>query len=370
MKQFKKLFSAHFKTTFREKQVWFWSIFYPVMLLVVLLSIFGGFGGDSDADFNAKIALVAEGNNPIAAQIEQGLKQVDVLEWKKEEPVSREQAEHWLKDKDIDAVIVLPKPDEKQVGLLMNREQQNSATSQAMSSILSGILTQMNYSAAHITPEFSLVTDFISAGSDKIKYSDFLLTGLIALSICQAGLFGMVSMVEMRRNGLLKRLRLTPVNMGLFGLSNIMVRFILSAIQVVLLALIGLIFYGARFDINMIAFLLMFFIGTISFAANGFMIAALSKTMDSYFGIANLVSFIMMFLSGIFFDYSLLPSYIKPLADILPLTYFANGIRDGMVYGLSIMEPNFWLNIGVLTGWGLVTLLIGAKFYTWRAEVK
>lgn len=83
---------------------------------------------------------------------------------------------------------------------------------------------------------------------ESFQYSDFLLTGLIALSIAQAGLFGMVSMVEMRRNGLLKRLRLTPMSMKLFGLSNRLVRFILSAIQVVLLTLLGLLLYHAKLD--------------------------------------------------------------------------------------------------------------------------
>jgi ABC-2 type transport system permease protein len=87
-------------------------------------------------------------------------------------------------------------------------------------------------------------------------------------------------------------------------------------------------------------------------------------------GIVNLVSFLMMFLSGIFFDYALLPSWLKPVADALPLTYFANGIRDSMVYGISIMNATFWVNIGVLLGWTLVTFAIGSKFYNWKAEVK
>lgn len=98
------------------------------------------------------------------------------------------------------------------------------------------------------------------------------------------------------------------------------------------------------------------------------MIASLSKTMDSYFGIANLISFLLMFLSGIFFDYSMLPAYIKPLSSILPLTYFANGIRDSMVYGLGVLQPSFWLNVGVMAAWGIVTFIIGSKFYNWKAE--
>ncbi len=370
MQQLMKLFGANFKTTFREKQVWFWSIFYPVLLLVVLLMIFGGANSD-DADFKAKIALVAGQQGAWTERMEQALKQVPVLEWKQEGPVSRSQAEEWVKNKDIDAAIVLPEGDSgKQIELLINREKQNSSTAQVLGGIMRDMATQMNFAEAGIQPELSVTMNYLSSGSSKIKYSDFLLTGLIALSICQAGLFGMVGMVEMRRNGLLKRLRMTPVNIKMFGLSNILVRFILSAIQVVLLALIGLLFYHARLDFNVPAFLVMFLVGTVSFAAVGFMIASLSKSMDSYFGISNLISFVMMFLSGIFFDYSMLPDYIKPLSDVLPLTYFANGIRDSMVYGLSMAHASFWINLGILAAWGLVTFWIGSRFYNWRAETK
>lgn len=367
MQQLLKLFAANFKTTFREKQVWFWSIFYPVLLLVVFLTIFGG-SGDDDTNFQASVAVVKEQASPLADRMEGILKEIPVLEWEETKPVSKEQAEEWLKEKEIDAVIVLPEGKEgKQIGLLINKEKQNSVLAQALGNILNGMIMQLNYEQAQVTPEISLAMDFVSSGSSKVKYSDFLLTGLIALSISQAGLFGMVGMVEMRRNGLLKRLRLTPVNMKLFGLSNILVRFILSGIQVILLTLIGLLFYDARVDFDIVAFVIMFIVGTVAFAAIGFMIASLSKSMDSYFGIANLTSFIMMFLSGIFFDYSMLPDYIKPLSNALPLTYFANGIRDGMVYGLSILEPSFWMNIGILSAWAAVTFLIGSRFYSWKA---
>ena len=191
---------------------------------------------------------------------------------------------------------------------------------------------------------------------------------MIALSIAQAGLFGMVSMIEMRRSGLLKRLMLTPITMKTFGLSISLVRLILSIVQVVLLTLIGIFFFKASLNINILSFSIIFIIGTITFTAVGFMISAFTKSMDGYMGLANVLSFLMMFLSGIFFELSMLPSYVKPLAIISPLTYFVNGIRDSMVYGLGIMNTDFWMNIGILALWGIATFAIGAKFFKWRAE--
>jgi ABC-2 type transport system permease protein len=65
-------------------------------------------------------------------------------------------------------------------------------------------------------------------------------------------------------------------------------------------------------------------------------------------GIANLFSFIMIFISGISFDTTNLPEYIKPISNVMPLKYFADGIRDGMVYGLVIGRTEFWVNLGIL----------------------
>ncbi|MEX2462530.1 MAG: ABC transporter permease [Paenibacillaceae bacterium] len=367
MHQFSKLFEAHFKSTFREKQVWFWSIFYPVLLLVIFLMIFGG-SDAKEVNFTVKIAVVAaEQQNQDATQLLTALQHIPALEWESKETVSRQQAEDWVKSKNIDAAIVLPSGDmSKPVELIIHKEKQNSALTQVMNGMIKGALEQSIQVDAAPKPHYSIQPEFVSSGSTKLKYVDFLLTGLIALSISQAGLFGMIVMVEMRRNGLLKRLMLSPVNMKLFGLSNMMVRFILSAIQAVLLTLIGILFYHASIDVNILSFLLIFIVGTIAFSAIGFMVSSLTKTPDSYFGLANLISFVMMFLSGIFFDTSSLPSYIKPISNILPLTYFANGIRDGMVYGLGMIHSAFWVNLGVLAAWGVVTFVIGSRFYKWK----
>jgi ABC-2 type transport system permease protein len=371
MKQLRKLFEANFKSTFREKQVWFWSVFYPVMLLVIFLMIFGKSADDSGTSFSAKIAVVAEQQNEFTGQMFTSLKQIPVLKLKDENTVTKQQAEDWLKSKDIDAAIILPSSAvNQQIGLILNKEKENSTLQQAMNGILGGFITQVNYTQANIKPTLGLNTEYVTIGSSKLKYVDFLLTGMIALAISQAGMFGMVGMVEMRRNGLLKRLMLTPVNMRMYGLSSMLVRFLLSVIQIVLLTLIGILFYKATLDVNILSFILIFIVGTMAFTGIGFLIASLSKSMESYMGIANLLSFIMMFISGIFFDTTNLPEYIKPIANVMPLKYFADGIRDGMVYGLGIGRTEFWVNLGILAAWGLVAFLIGSKLYKWKSEVK
>ncbi len=376
-KQFRKLFGANIKMMFREKQVWFWNIFFPIILMSIFMVIFGGGGGGSD--FKAKVAVVGPAAS-VSDDLENGaimlnmLKQIPVLEWKSAEPVSAEQADAWIKDKDVDGVIVLPEsgdsPDAEPLKLVVNTENETNATSQALRSILDQVVAQANLAAAGVAqPAFRLEMSSVTSGSEDLSNVDFLMTGMIALALAQGGLFGMVDLVEIRRKGLLKRLRMTPVKMGLMGLSSMLVRFLLGVFQIVCLAVIGVLGFGANLHIDVPTLLIAFFVGSLAFNALGYLFSSFSKTMEAYMGVANIASFLMMFISGIFFPISSMPDWLQPVAHILPLTYFVEGLRDGMVYGTGLATSDYWIDIGIMAAWGAGAYLLGAILYR-RSKVE
>ncbi|RKP55299.1 ABC transporter permease [Cohnella endophytica] len=360
-KQLGKLFGAQIKMMFREKQVWFWNLFFPIILMVLFMIIFGG-GGSKE--FKADIAVVKPSANATADMLEDHLRQVPVFKWKSDQPVSQEQADTWIKDKDVEAVIVLPATeDATAVKLIVNKENEKSATTQAISGILDQFIQQTNFSVAGVQPTFKLNMDSISNGNDDLSYVDFLMTGMIALSIAQGGLFGMVEMVEMRRKGLLRRLRLTPVKMGLYGVAGMLVRFVLAFVQICILSAIGIFGFGAHLHVDIPTLVIAFFVGALAFNALGYLFSSFSKTLEAYMGVANIASFLMMFLSGIFFPTNGFPDWLQPVSKVLPLTYFVNGMRDGMVYGNGIGTGEFWMGIGILGAWGAVAFLVAAMIY-------
>lgn len=360
MTQLGKLFVVDLKLMFREKQVWFWNIFFPVILMVIFMLIFGS----NSSDFKAKIAVVEAKANATSDRLEKELRNVPAFEWKSEQPVDQAQADKWIKDKDVDAVIVLPETeDATALKLIFNKENELNSTSQAVSGIVGKFVEEENWSVAGVQPTFKLDISSMSGGNEDLEYADFLMTGQIALAIAQGGLFGMVGMVEMRRKGLLKRLRMTPVRMGLLGLSGMLVRFILGVIQILILTAIGAGFFGVNLHIDAATLIVAFFVGAIAFNALGYLFSSFSKTMEAYMGYANIVSFLMMFLSGIFFPTSGFPDWLKSISDVLPLTYFVEGMRDGMAYGSGIASSDYWLGIAVMVGWGAVAFAIGALVY-------
>ncbi|WEK52953.1 MAG: ABC transporter permease [Candidatus Cohnella colombiensis] len=360
-KQLFKLFGANLKMMFREKQVWFWNIFFPIILMVIFMVIFGS---SDSSHFKAKIAVVEMQENATSNLLEDQLRHLPVFEWKSEQPVTMEQADDWIKNKKVDAVIVLPASEEtKSLELIYNKENEKNATSQAISGIIGQFLEQVNWSVAGITPTFNLTIDSVSGGSEDLTYVDFLLTGMIALAVAQGGLFGMVDMVEMRRKGLLKRLRMTPAKMGLLGTGSLLVRFILGIVQVLILSAIGVLGFGAKLHIDAPTLIVAFLVGALTFNAIGYMISSFSKSIEAYMGIANIASFLMMFLSGIFFPTSGFPEWLLPVSKVLPLTYFVNGMRDGMVYGSGMFTAEFWTGIGILAIWGVISFALAIIIY-------
>jgi ABC-2 type transport system permease protein len=366
-KQFKKMFAAQLKLTLREKQAWFWGIFFPVILMVIFMVIFGG---SSDAEFESEIAIVADNPNPTSEMLLTQITQLSILDVKTGEPVSRETAEQWVKDQEVDAAIVLPESaDDTSFVLLVNKEDERGVTTQALSAILDKMVQQANLSAVGAAPTFDIQFESLTSGSNELNYTDFLLTGMIALSIAQGGMFGMVDMVEMRRKGLIKRLRMTPAKMGIFGLSDMVMRLLFSVIQILLLSLIGVFIFGANLFINFPSLIIIFLIGALSFNALGYLFSSFSTTQNAYMGVANIVSFVMMFLSGVFFPVETMPEWIQPISNLLPLTYFAEGLRDSMVYETGLFSSTLWFGIGVLVIWGALSFILGALLYKRKSIV-
>ena len=298
------------------------------------------------------------------------INQLSILEVETGEPVSREKAEEWVKDKEVDAAIVLPESsDDTSFVLVVNKEDEKGVTTQALSAILDKIVQQANVSAVGATPTFDIQFESLTSGSNELDYTDFLLTGMIALSIAQGGMFGMVDLVEMRRKGLIKRLRMTPAKMGIFGLSDMVMRLLFSIVQILLLSLIGVFIFGANLYINFFSLTIVFLIGALSFNALGYLISSFSQTQNAYMGVANIVSFVMMFLSGVFFPIETMPDWLQPVSNILPLTYFAEGLRDSMVYQTGLFSGSLWFGIGVLVIWGAITFLLGSWLYKRKSIV-
>src|SRR5207302_1631570 len=79
---------------------------------------------------------------------------------------------------------------------------------------------------------------------------------------------------------------------------------------------------------------------------------------------ANLISFPMMFLSGVFFSLSNEPGWLQPITRLLPLTFLANALRS-----ISLDGASLWAVRSDLLGlavWLVVALVLAVRLFKWE----
>jgi len=165
-------------------------------------------------------------------------------------------------------------------------------------------------------------------GGLQINYSQYLLPGMIALTVAQTGVFSLAYwLVDLKERGVIKRLQATPLSDFEMLSSLISTRLLVMLVQVVLLAVVGAYFFHVHFHGNVLAVIILSIFGGASFLSIGFLISTVSKTYDEASPITTVVNLVFTFLGNVFFPTSVLPKTLRVIGDKLPITYLADGLR-------------------------------------------
>ncbi|MBN2098718.1 MAG: ABC transporter permease [Dehalococcoidia bacterium] len=105
-------------------------------------------------------------------------------------------------------------------------------------------------------------------------------------------------------------------------------------------------------------------LGTLTFLSLGFLMSAFAKTEETIMPMLMVVNFPMMFLSGIFFPVDMMPEFMRPVLNAMPLTYLGDSLRQIMV-GATPLHPHY-LNLAELGGWFLACLIGAVRFFRWE----
>ena len=210
---------------------------------------------------------------------------------------------------------------------------------------------------------FSLKIEDVKARSQN--YLSFLVPGLLAFTIMTISIAGSgYNIVEYRRKGILKRLFVTPIEPKHFIGGLVISRSIICLIQLAVLMTIAVLLFGVTISGNPLALVVVVILGTALFLSIGFCMGSIAKTQQAIMAIRNLITFPQMFLSGIFYPIDILPELIQPLANILPLSFLASGLREIVVNGAGIFDivPDL-LGLAV---WSIVAMVLAIRMFVWK----
>jgi ABC-2 type transport system permease protein len=200
----------------------------------------------------------------------------------------------------------------------------------------------------------------VAAGVYAASGIDYIISGVVAISILSAGMFAVITVFgRYRKTGVLRRIKVTPVNPTVFILGSTAVRFLMGFLAVFILVFFARVMFGVGFHMNWGIFVLSIIVSILGMMALGMLLVLVFREPESASNAASILMMLMMFLSGVYFPVIFLPNWMQVLASFLPVTYVAKLIRFSA--GIEAMSITSFLAISAtFIGAGFVTLgLVG-----------
>ena len=200
-----------------------------------------------------------------------------------------------------------------------------------------------------------------SAGS---RYIDWLVPGLLGMTIMQTGLWGVgFSIVQSRTRKLLKRLVATPMRRSDYLLAQILARMVFLAVEATVLVGFGYLVFGVPMRGSWMLIATTIIVGALSFSGIGLLAASRAKTVEGLSGMLNLVILPMWIVSGVFFASSNFPDPLQPFIHVLPLTALNDALRAVMLEGAAASAVS--APLALLGVWGAASFALALRLFRW-----
>lgn len=158
---------------------------------------------------------------------------------------------------------------------------------------------------------------------------DLSVPGYIGMIIGTIGMLSIpISMATYRENGILRRLRATPVQSKSILWSQVAAQTVITLLGITLLVITALLFYDLRLPSGDVSVVPAILLGAFSFFAIGFVLAGLMPTPRTAQAVGMAVFYPMLFLSGAAMPRFMFPEGLQEIAKFLPLTQVVILIED------------------------------------------
>jgi ABC-2 type transport system permease protein len=192
-----------------------------------------------------------------------------------------------------------------------------------------------------------------------------LLAGLIGYGCANTAFAGLaIQLVLRRENGILKRLRATPLPPSTYVAALLSSTLIVFSLQTIALLVLGRILYDTPFPHAVGSLVLAVVLGAAVFAALGVATASLIRSGDGSSAVVNFILLPMAFLTGSFGPTRHYPRFLRAIGDVLPLKYFVD-----LMNAIYLHRQALWTKpgaIGVLAAWGIGGLVLSVFRFRWE----
>ncbi len=325
----------------REPEAVFWSFLFPILMSVTMALAFPGGG--------SKPAIVGIEQGAGATAIREALAR-DPAITVRDVPTGGE--ERALREGDVHLLVVPTTPP-------TYRFDPDRAESRVARLLVDAALKR---AAGTADPWTAREKPVQLPGS---RYVDWLIPGIVGLSVMGNGLWGVgFPIVQARMRNLLKRLVASPMRKREYLLAQVIGRLIVLAPEAGAPLVFGVLVLGMPIRGSIAAICILCLIGAFSFGGLGLLLASRVRTFEAISGLMNLSTVPMWVLSGVFFSATNFPQSMQPLIQALPLTALINALRSVILEGTAL--PGVARELAILGAWGIGSFVIALRIFRWR----
>jgi len=175
-----------------------------------------------------------------------------------------------------------------------------------------------------------------------------------------------VSTAATRQEGVLKRLRGTPLPASTYIAGRVGSALVIAGVTSAVLLAITVLFYDLHIALAAVpAIVVTFVVGACAFGALGLAVAAASPNGDAAVAIANATLLPAAFVSSVFIPLDHPSTLVKVIGSLLPLKPFTLAFQHA-VHAQSFTGAFDWARLLVVLGWGIAGTILAVRFFTWE----
>lgn len=349
---------------FRDKVAIFFTFIFPLIFLFV----FGGlYGKDASVSFN--VALLNQSSSQFASDFVSEAKQNSVL--KVDEKVTTiEAAQEKMNQGKLDATIVLP-PD---FGQVVNEQypsgqaqviytQNNQQAGQTLSLVLEATFKDINSKFVSAPTPFTVRAE--STDTKGLTQFDYIFAGLVGFTILTLGVFGPTSVFpRLKEQGVLRRYHTTTLKVWQYFTGNVLSNAAVGLMSITTMFIAATLVFHLRMRGDYLSLLAVLILGVTLLFGIGLAIGGWAKNESQAAPLANLITFPMMFLSGVFFPTFLMPEWLQSITKFIPLTAVIDSTRMVITEGKTIFELG--PQLAVMGVWFIIIYFIAFRVFRWE----
>lgn len=207
-----------------------------------------------------------------------------------------------------------------------------------------------------------------------VSFTQYFTAGMIASGIVLSSFQSLaISIAIERDDGSLKRLRGTPMPPAAYFLGKIGMVLVSSVIQTAVLLAVGWLLFGLDLPASVglwLRFAWIFVLGTAAGTVVGIAYSSVPRSSRSAAAVVSPVVIVLQFISGVFFIFSELPSWMQNVGAVFPLKWLAQGMRSVFLpQGFQSQEVGGTWGLPqtalVLTAWTVVGLVLALRTFRW-----